>query len=132
MTQREADKPTLADYEEALADYRHLVRELDVAMHGEERAATQASLCDLIEPARMMREENERMREAIEYVVFSLAQSKDETLQAVVSILTVAMSDDSYKHPAEKEKLPDYLETRGILAPYCNNPRAGTSKLGVC
>ena len=47
---------TIADYEEVLADKRRLVRELDVAMHGEDGAAKQASLCDLIEPARELRE----------------------------------------------------------------------------
>lgn len=46
---------TVADYEEVLADHRRLVRELDVALHGEAGAAKQASLCDLIEPARQLR-----------------------------------------------------------------------------
>lgn len=55
----------VADYEAALADKRRLTRELDVAMHGEAGAAQQASLCDLIEPARRLREENDRLREAL-------------------------------------------------------------------
>ena len=38
----------VAGYEEVLADHRRLVRELDVEMNGEEGAAKQASLCDLI------------------------------------------------------------------------------------
>jgi hypothetical protein len=39
---------TIADYEEAMADHRRLVRELDVLWNGEEGAAKQASLCDLV------------------------------------------------------------------------------------
>lgn len=47
----------VADLEEALADKRRLTRELDVAMHGEEGAAKQASLCDLIPLAKRLREQ---------------------------------------------------------------------------
>ncbi|MGC0054572.1 hypothetical protein ACNSPG_16165 [Brucella pituitosa] len=47
-----------ADYEEVIADKRRLTRLLDVAMHGEEGAAKQASLCDLIEPAKQLRADN--------------------------------------------------------------------------
>jgi hypothetical protein len=39
---------TAFDYEEVLADHRRLVRELDVALNGEEGAAKQASLCDIV------------------------------------------------------------------------------------
>jgi len=46
---------TIADYEEVLQSHRKNVRALDVAMHGEEGAAKQASLCDLIGPARDIR-----------------------------------------------------------------------------
>lgn len=45
----------IAGRDEVLADKRRLTRALDVAMHGEEGAAKQASLCDLIEPARRLR-----------------------------------------------------------------------------
>jgi hypothetical protein len=45
---RETVESILTDYEEVLADHRRLVRELDVLMHGEEGAAKQASLCDLV------------------------------------------------------------------------------------
>lgn len=47
---------TAEDYEEVLTDHRRLVRELDVALSGEEGAAKQASLCDLIGQAKQMRE----------------------------------------------------------------------------
>ena len=56
---------TPEEYEEVLADHRRLVRELDVAMHGEENAAPQASLCDLIQSAHGMRERIE----ALEYII---------------------------------------------------------------
>lgn len=52
---RAQDAARIADLEEVLADKYRLARELDVAMRGEEGAAKQPSLCDLIEPARMMR-----------------------------------------------------------------------------
>jgi hypothetical protein len=52
---------TASDYEATLTDQRRLVRELDIAMHGEKGAAKQASLCDLIEPARQMRAKIEAM-----------------------------------------------------------------------
>jgi hypothetical protein len=40
---------------ETIALNEVLTRELDVAMHGERGAARQASLCDLIEPAKRLR-----------------------------------------------------------------------------
>lgn len=46
-----ADAPTpltVADYEEVLTDHRRLVREIDVIINGEDGAAKQASLCDLV------------------------------------------------------------------------------------
>lgn len=45
----------LADYEEAMKDKRRLTREIDVALHGEQDAAEQASLCDLIPLAALAR-----------------------------------------------------------------------------
>jgi hypothetical protein len=45
---RETVERLLSDYEEVLAGHRLLVRVLDVLMHGEEGAAQQASLCDLV------------------------------------------------------------------------------------
>jgi hypothetical protein len=42
-----------------LDDKHRLARELDIAMHGEQGVAAQASLCDLIEPARRLREKLE-------------------------------------------------------------------------
>lgn len=38
----------VADYEEVMASHRRLVHELDVAINGEDGAAKQASLCDIV------------------------------------------------------------------------------------
>ncbi|MPS30540.1 MAG: hypothetical protein E2576_14510 [Alcaligenaceae bacterium] len=43
-----SNQATIADYEEVLADHRRLVRQLDVALNGEDGAAKQASLCDIV------------------------------------------------------------------------------------
>jgi len=48
----EGDGLTIADYEEAFADHKRLVRELDVILNGEEGAAKQASLCDIVSQVR--------------------------------------------------------------------------------
>ncbi|ACR14996.1 hypothetical protein BcepIL02_gp03 [Burkholderia phage BcepIL02] len=47
-----APSATAADYEEVLAEHRRLVRELDVLLNGEEGAAKQASLCDIVAQVR--------------------------------------------------------------------------------
>lgn len=48
----EPDAATIADYESVLSDHRRLVRELDVLLNGEEGAAEQASLCDIVAQVR--------------------------------------------------------------------------------
>jgi hypothetical protein len=50
----------MQDYEQVLASKRENIRLIDVAMHGEDGAAKQASGCDLIEPARMLRARTEK------------------------------------------------------------------------
>lgn len=55
-----ADSPAMAavtqvDYEEVLANHRQLVRELDVLLNGEEGAAKQASLGDIVAQVRRER-----------------------------------------------------------------------------
>ncbi|WP_181153670.1 Lar family restriction alleviation protein [Brucella pituitosa] len=62
------------DYEEVLADKRRLTRLLDVAMHGEEGAAKQASLCDLIEPAKRMRADNAALTARVKELEAQLAE----------------------------------------------------------
>ncbi len=56
MTDTKGDDLTIEDYKAAIADTNRLVRELDVAMHGEDSAALQASLCELIPLAKKMKE----------------------------------------------------------------------------
>lgn len=45
---REQDQLTIQDYEESFESHKQLVRELDVMMNGEDGAAKQASLCDIV------------------------------------------------------------------------------------
>lgn len=54
-TQLDALSARVKDCEEVLADKRRLAREIDIALHGEEGASKQASLCDLVEPAIRLR-----------------------------------------------------------------------------
>lgn len=48
----EASAEVTRDYEEVLTDHRRFAREIDVIMNGEEGAAKQASLCDLVAQIR--------------------------------------------------------------------------------
>ncbi len=48
LVRRSEVEALIADYEQVLADHRRLVRELDVLLNGEEGAAKQASLCDIV------------------------------------------------------------------------------------
>ncbi|KWD49699.1 hypothetical protein WL67_20895 [Burkholderia ubonensis] len=54
-----ADALTIADYEGVLADHRRLVRELDVLLNGEEGAAQQASLSDIVAQVRREKAQQE-------------------------------------------------------------------------
>jgi len=78
-------------YEEVLADKRRLTRELDVAMHGEEGAAKQANLCDLIEPARKLRGGVESMN-PLEVTEWLLRQPLPTTRGLVVNMPAGGMS----------------------------------------
>ncbi len=44
----DGDSLTVADYQECFKDHQRLVRELDVIWNGEDGAAKQASLCDMV------------------------------------------------------------------------------------
>jgi hypothetical protein len=65
---------TIADYEEVLADKRRLVRDLDCALHGEGNTAKQASLCDLIEPARALKTRADALQAEVERLRGVVAQ----------------------------------------------------------
>lgn len=51
---------------EVIDDYRRLTRELDAAISGEAGAAKQASLCDLISPARDLRAERDALQRKLD------------------------------------------------------------------
>lgn len=53
----EAPAASAADYEEVLADHRRLARELDVLLNGEEGAAKQARLADIVAQVRRERQQ---------------------------------------------------------------------------
>lgn len=82
------------------AEIRQLVRQLDVAMHGEEGAAEQASLCDLIGPAERTRAQLQACREALErlgsmeaFVVSrAIDPRRDEELLARIDFARAALS----------------------------------------
>ncbi len=109
----------IADLNEALADKRRLTRELDVAMHGEEGAAKQASLCDLIEPAKKLRAEVGRLTDvAIDYVTkLGKAQGRLDVEQQMVESLrrslaeATAWTDDDKPLP-EDEQIEAAFPTR--------------------
>jgi hypothetical protein len=65
LARAETAERRVAELEEVLADKRRLAREIDIALHGEGGAAKQASLCDLVEPARRLRRERDEAREAL-------------------------------------------------------------------
>jgi hypothetical protein len=57
--------PTPEAWEEILADHRRLVRELDVLLNGEEGAAKQASLCDIVAQVRREKAQQEAIDAAL-------------------------------------------------------------------
>lgn len=59
------NEAVVADYEEVLADKRRLTRELDVIMNGEDGAAKQASLCDIVAQLPRLMDELRALRLAV-------------------------------------------------------------------
>lgn len=118
---------TIAGLEEVLEDKLRLVRELDVAMHGEEGAAKQASLCDLIGPAKEMRgriaELEAELSEALAYRkererelggVIADQDRKVAELEAEVAEtdrMAVAMEERALYAEAEVARLVEEVET---------------------
>jgi len=86
-----------ADYEVAAASARRLAREIDVAMHGEEGAAQQASLCDLVDPARWLRER----AEAAEASNRALVEARHNEREALRACLWHLGTEEDRKHMAE-------------------------------
>jgi hypothetical protein len=50
-----SEELTILDYKLLLEDQKRLVRELDVALNGEDGAADQASLCDIVSQVKDQR-----------------------------------------------------------------------------
>ncbi len=69
QAEREVLRGMVADLDQVLEDKRRLVRELDVALSGEDGAAEQASLCDLIGPAKKLRERVHELEAEINHPV---------------------------------------------------------------
>jgi len=55
--ERDAALEQVRDYQVCHEDHKRLVREIDVIMHGEDGAAKQASLCDLVNPIKIITEQ---------------------------------------------------------------------------
>jgi hypothetical protein len=90
-----SEEPTIADYEAVLADHCALVRRLDVALNGEENAARQASLCDIVGQvehgkwALVRQEEIARLREALIPFAGFAEISEAETAVTNESLVTI-------------------------------------------
>ncbi len=94
---------TIDDYKEAFEDHKRLVREIDVILNGEEGAAKQASLCDLVGQIEKLKSTPAPLDEAakdirpldeiepIELDVFYIGHRDMETV--VLNIMD-ALSDD--------------------------------------
>lgn len=61
-TQRRQLLKLVDAHEEAKADHQKLVRELDVLLNGEDGAAPQASLCDIVAQMKHMKAVQDGMR----------------------------------------------------------------------
>ena len=97
---------TIKDYEEVLADYRRLTRELDVALSGPGLAAKQASLCDLIPHAKAMRNALRLNSDALRNALtggYVKASDAAEALKAAAFLLDGAQTRPNSHEPPSKE-----------------------------
>ncbi len=98
---------TVADYEDCLADQRRLVRELDALLNGEDGAAPQASLCDIVgQVSSIVRDEGLPLLGA-----FSARKYAPERVRVPVELLetTVAVLESA-------EERSTAAELRALLA----------------
>ena len=93
---------------EVLDDTRRLTRELDVAMSGEENAAKQASLCDLIPQAK-------RTRLEVESLKAQLAECRDKALEEAVQVC-----EDGYERFQKMDQF-NYAENRANAEQGCTS-----------
>lgn len=94
-------------------DCRRLTREIDVIMHGEDRAAKQPSLCDLIEPIRALVISYAKLRKACRPVIDEAKERAD-------------YMDDTYNLDAHVELTLTIGEIRAIHASLAPTPPATT------
>lgn len=104
----DALKKEVKDYTEVLLDKRRLTRELDVALFGH-GAAKQASLCDLIGPAKEFRDEHSRLREALDRLVKS----------EVVRTAEFITYSEAYLNAVEVLKSIGSQSTQAVERPAC-------------
>jgi hypothetical protein len=116
----------LADYQEVLTDKQRLTRELDIALHGEEGAAKQASLCDLIQPARQLRANIDLLERNAGIQAKLLADTgreRDQALSQVEKLTTLVrsaynegFSEGMREHTTSNGGKPwQWSKTRGVL-----------------
>lgn len=74
-------------YREWGADVKRLTRELDVEMHGEENAAQQASLCDLIGAGKELRERAEKAEAALATARAQIVAAQEDMKERAAQVL---------------------------------------------
>ncbi len=77
------DQLTISDYQEFVKDQKRLVRELDVLLNGEEGAAEQASLCDIVSQVQDMKEQSAKTYSAEDIKKMSQDQ-RDELVKEII------------------------------------------------
>jgi hypothetical protein len=102
---------TADDYEEALTDHRRLVKELDVLLNGEDGAARQASLCDIVAQVRLEKAAFCDAKKAMAALGISLplrAAFSETEMSEILEIARVALCNaDLFDHVADKLDLSD-------------------------
>lgn len=77
--ERDALRAELADFKEVLESKQEDTHKLDIALNGEAGAAKQASLCDLIGPARQLRAALDKSLGALQECRKFIAPRADES-----------------------------------------------------
>ena len=95
----------IAYLNECMEDKRRLTRKLDVALFGEEGAAKQASLCDLIGPAKDMRIELAELRSKL-----STAERQREKAADVLCEIAIIVDAEPGPIPPAVQRLKERAE----------------------
>lgn len=119
----DVEQPSAQDYEEVLADHRQLVRELDVLLNGEEGAAKQASLCDVV--AQVRRQGVRIAQEQPEAKACNADNPTDmEPVASVVAFAQEIMSIWPYGD-VDGGQLQDIAEKHGLITPETRHESCG-------